>query len=144
MKLIRTLSLVVVLSTAGLAAAQSAGMKDMDMNNMDMKHCMDMKEMKDMDIQKCKDMHAMGPAKGPKDTAHKVMTHNAVGVVKAVDPSKGNVTISHGLVKSLKWPAMTMSFIVKDKMLFDKLTVDKKVSVKFEKQDADYVVTAVK
>jgi copper binding protein CusF len=39
---------------------------------------------------------------------------------------------------------MTMTFMVKDKMLFDKLTADRKVEFQLAKQGADYVVTAVK
>jgi len=74
----------------------------------------------------------------------KATTHQATGVVKALDTSKGSVTLAHGPVKSLNWPAMTMTFVVKDKMFFDKLAVDKKVTIDFAKQGADYVVTGVK
>lgn len=144
MKLIATLSLIFVLSASSLAIAQSGGMKDMDM-----KQCMEMKGMKDMgmkdmDMSKCKDMKGMEMDKKVQGTAPKVMTHKATGVVKAVDSSKGTVTLAHGPVKSLKWPAMTMSFAVKDKTLFDNLTVGKKVKVEFIKQDTDYIVTSVK
>ncbi|MNF49028.1 Cation efflux system protein CusF precursor [compost metagenome] len=34
----------------------------------------------------------------------------ASGLVKAIDTQKGTVTIAHGPVASLKWPAMTMAF----------------------------------
>jgi Cu/Ag efflux protein CusF len=37
-----------------------------------------------------------------------------------------------------------MSFAVKDKALFDKLAVGKKVNVELMKDGADYVVTAVR
>jgi len=124
-----------------------------NMKGMDMQTCMDMKGMKDtdmkgmdmksMDMQKCKDMMS------DKDkTSHakdaKAMTHKALAVVKAVDIDNGKVTLAHEPIKSLQWPAMTMGFAVKDKMLFDKLAVGKKVNVEIIKQDADYVVTAVK
>jgi Cu(I)/Ag(I) efflux system periplasmic protein CusF len=68
----------------------------------------------------------------------------AVGVVKQVDAAAGKVTIAHEAIKTLGWPAMTMSFSVKDKMLFDKLAVGKKVNFEVAKQGDDYVVTAVK
>ena len=144
MKLIATLSLILVLSASSLAIAQSGGMKDMDM-----KQCMEMKGMKDMvmkdmDMRKCKDRKGMEMGKKVQGTVPKVMTHKATGVVKAVDSSKGTVTLAHGPVKSLNWPAMTMSFVVKDKTLFDNLTVGKKVKVEFIKQDTDYIVTSVK
>ncbi len=71
-------------------------------------------------------------------------THNAVGVVKAVDQAKGSVTFVHEPVKSLNWPSMTMAFQVKDKALYEKLVPGKKVSFDFLQLGKDYVVTAVK
>jgi hypothetical protein len=44
---------------------------------------------------------------------------------------------AHEPIKSLKWPAMTMGFSVKDKSLFDKLKVGKKVDVEIAKQGSD-------
>jgi Cu(I)/Ag(I) efflux system protein CusF len=64
--------------------------------------------------------------------------------VKKVDKDQGKVTLAHEAVKSLKWPAMTMAFSVKDQSLFDKLAAGKKVNVEFVKQGSEYVVTAVK
>jgi len=71
-------------------------------------------------------------------------THEAVGVVKAVDQAKGAVTFAHEPVKSLNWPAMTMAFLVKDRALLDKLPVGKKVGFEFVQQSKEYVVTKVK
>jgi Cu(I)/Ag(I) efflux system periplasmic protein CusF len=68
----------------------------------------------------------------------------AVGIVKQVDVTAGKVTISHDAIAGLDWPAMTMSFGVKDKSLFDKLTVDRKVEFTVAKQGAAYVITSVK
>lgn len=36
--------------------------------------------------------------------------NHAVGVVKAVDATKGAITLSHEAVPEIKWPAMTMAF----------------------------------
>lgn len=69
--------------------------------------------------------------------------HEVTGVVKAVEQAKDRVTLAHSPVKSLQWPAMTMRFAVNDKSLFDKLAIARKVAFVFEKQDIDYVVTAV-
>jgi len=71
-------------------------------------------------------------------------THTATGTVKKADPKSGKVTLQHGPVASLNWPAMTMAFKVKDKALWPKLEDGKKVEVEFTKQGADYVVTGVK
>ena len=124
MKPIATLALIAVLSASSFAMAQSGGTKNMDMKGMDMK--------------------TMPMDKMSSDSNTKAIIHKATGTVKAVDPTKGTMTLVHGPVKSLNWPAMTMTFSVKDKMFFDKLVVDKKVTIDFTKQDADYVVTAVK
>jgi Cu(I)/Ag(I) efflux system protein CusF len=74
----------------------------------------------------------------------KAAVHQTDAVVKKINPASGKVTLAHGPVKSLNWPAMTMSFSVHDDALFDKLAVDKKVNVGFIKNGSDYVVTAVK
>ncbi|MGS0742326.1 copper-binding protein [Glaciimonas sp. GG7] len=123
MKPIVTLALIMACSTSPLALAQSGGTKTMDMKGMDMK--------------------AMPMEKMSSDSSIKAITHHATGTVKVVDPTKGTMTLVHGPVKSLNWPAMTMTFSVKDKTLFNKLPVDKKVTIDFTKQDANYVVTAV-
>ncbi|MFJ1471395.1 copper-binding protein [Massilia orientalis] len=104
-------------------------MKGMDMKNMDAKSCQDM--MKGMDMHQA-------------NKGSKMARHEAVGTVKSVDPAAGTVTLAHGPVKSLNWPAMTMGFAVKDKALFDKLSVGKKVDVEIVQQDDKYVITAVK
>jgi len=70
--------------------------------------------------------------------------HKATGVVKKVDPKAGTATLAHDPVKSLNWPAMNMTFQVKDRKLLDKLVLDRKVEVEFVQQGKDYVITAVK
>ena len=70
--------------------------------------------------------------------------NKATGIVKRVDRAKGTVSLAHDPVASLKWPAMTMSFTVKNPSLFDKLTADRKVEFEFVQQGKDYVITAVK
>jgi Cu(I)/Ag(I) efflux system protein CusF len=114
-------------------------MKGMDMKGMDMKSM----DMKGMSVEKCKEMMKAGGAQVGKENA-KAITHKAVAVVKKVDQEHGKVTLAHEAVQSLKWPAMTMAFSVKDARLFEKLAAGKKVNVEFAKQGAEYVVTAVK
>ena len=126
MKQSLALSLVLALSIAvpAVSHAQSGDMKGMDMK--DMHKGMDMKG---MDMGK-------KPAAGT--------AHQATGVVKKVDPKTGTVTLAHDPVASLKWPAMTMGFLVKDKALLDKLAIDKKVEFEFVQQGKDNVITGVK
>jgi Cu(I)/Ag(I) efflux system protein CusF len=92
--------------------------------------------------QKMDDMKGMDMPK--KTTAPAGATHSAKGEIKKVDAQSGTVTIAHGPVPSMKWPAMTMGFAVKDKMLLDKLTVGKTVDFEFQQESGKYVVTAVK
>ena len=47
-------------------------------------------------------------------------------------------------MKDLNWPAMTMTFMVKDKALLEKLALDKKVEFEFVQQGKDNVITGVK
>ncbi|GAB3378406.1 copper-binding protein [Azotobacter armeniacus] len=42
--------------------------------------------------------------------AAKPATASATGTVKKLDPQKGAITIAHGPVPVLKWPAMVMPF----------------------------------
>jgi Cu(I)/Ag(I) efflux system protein CusF len=125
MKLIPTVSLMLAMIVSSAAFAQSGGM-NMDMN-------------KDKGMASKGGMEHGKPMQGQAAKAHE-----ATGVVKALDTEKGTVTLAHGPVKSLNWPAMTMSFAVKDKALFNKLAVDKKVHIQFVQQGSDYVVTSVK
>lgn len=109
---------------AVVAHAQSGGMQGMEMKGMEKK------DMKGMDM-KGKSKTETGP-------------HKAVGVVKKIDAKAGTVTIDHGPVKSLNWPAMAMTFHVKDRALLDKLALDGKVEVGFEVRGKQNVINSVK
>ena len=100
-----------------MAAAQSGDMKGMD-------H----KDMKGMD------RDAKAPGK----------SHQAAGKVKSVDAAKGTVTIEHGPVASLNWPAMTMTFKAKDKKMLEALKPGQNIGIDFEQQGRDHVITKVK
>jgi len=64
--------------------------------------------------------------------------------VKKLDPAGSKVTIAHGPIPTMKWPAMNMTFTVKDKALLDKLSEGKKVEFQFVQQGSDYVITSAK
>jgi Cu(I)/Ag(I) efflux system protein CusF len=107
------------LSLAAVAHAQSDGMKGMDMKGMDMKGM-----------------------KSEKKAAATV--HQATGKVTKVDKAKAAVTIAHDPVASMKWPAMTMGFKVKNKALLEKLKSGENVEFSFVQQGKDYLITEVK
>lgn len=96
--------------------------------------------------QKMDDMKAMDMERKPavsKPHSH-AMTHTVRGIVKSVDAASEIVTVAHEPVKSMKWPAMTMGFKVKDKLLLEKFTAGNQVKFEFKQDGKDYVVTAVK
>jgi len=149
MKRFAQLAIISALSIPGATFAQSGDMKGMEMKNgcMDMKDMkgMDMKDMKNMNMQECKNMMKEHTADSKAQGAHKQGTvHKTSAVIKAVDPVNSKVTLDHDQVKTLNWPAMTMTFGVKEKSLLDKLAVGKKVDVEFTQQGSNYVVSAVK
>lgn len=55
--------------------------------------------------------HAAEPGTAPAAQASELQ-HRGVGTVKAIAPEAGKVTLDHGAIKSLGWPAMTMDFAV--------------------------------
>jgi Cu(I)/Ag(I) efflux system periplasmic protein CusF len=110
---------------ASVASGQSGGMKGMDMKDMDMKG-MDMK----------------GMDKGAKKAPRK--SHQAAGKVKSVDTAKGTVTIDHGPVASMNWPAMTMTFKAKDKKMLEGVKAGQNIEIDFQQQGKDHVITKVK
>ena len=83
------------------------------------------------------------PASVP--AAAKAAGHQAQGTVDSVDAQAGTVTLSHGPVASLKWPAMTMDFRIANASLTSALKPGAKVEVEFvERQPGEWVITAVK
>ena len=53
----------------------------------------------------------------PRAVGTKLETHSGEGRVEAVDAGRLSITLTHGPIASLKWPAMTMDFKVKDASL---------------------------
>lgn len=102
-----------------------------------------MGDMKDMGMQKMDGMKSMDMG-GQKAMPGAQATHMGLGVVKKLDAKAGSVTFDHEPVKSLDWPAMTMTFAVRDKLILDKLILGKKVEFEFIQDGKSYVVTGVK
>ena len=70
--------------------------------------------------------------------------HHAEGTVDEVDLQAGTVSISHGPVASLKWPAMTMEFKPANDALRQDLKPGARVSFEFvERQPGEWVITRV-
>jgi Cu(I)/Ag(I) efflux system periplasmic protein CusF len=67
----------------------------------------------------------------------------AEGKVNKVDAANGKVNISHDPIPSLKWPAMTMDFDLKNKADAAKLKPGQRITFDLEKSGKGYVVKNV-
>jgi len=116
MKLFIALSAVLALSVAMIPPGRAQGMGGMDVKGMDM----------------------------GKDNKSEGTVHKGAGTVKKVDRAGGKVTIAHGPIPTMKWPAMNMTFTVKNKAMLGKFSQDKKVEFEFVERGSDYLITSVK
>lgn len=71
-------------------------------------------------------------------------THRGTGTVRKIDAVKGTVTLSHGPIASLNWPAMTMNFKLKDASLAKGIKVGDVVDFELVQSGRDYVVTRLR
>jgi Cu(I)/Ag(I) efflux system membrane fusion protein len=75
--------------------------------------------------------HDAAPASG---------VHRAEGKIERIDAS-GEVTLAHGPVPTLKWPSMTMGFVMQDKTALSKFETGQSVRFEFkEGADGGYVI----
>ena len=70
--------------------------------------------------------------------------HKGTAVVKSVDAQKGTVTLAHGPIKSLEWPAMTMGFVAKDKKMLEAIKPGAKVEFEFVQEGSKNMITSIK
>lgn len=77
-----------------------------------------------------------------KATAEQV--HKGSGTVKGVDAKAGKISLAHGPIPSINWPAMTMDFAVKDKPALAKLKPGQKVEFNMvEHPKGQYLITEI-
>lgn len=71
--------------------------------------------------------------------------HKAQGTVDGIDVKSGTVSLNHGPVETLKWPAMTMEFKVANETLLKDLRPGMSVAFDFiERQPGEWVITGIK
>ena len=71
--------------------------------------------------------------------------HQAVGTVEEIDLASGTVSMAHGPIASLKWPAMTMEFKAANASLLQNLKPGAKVDFEFvERAPGEWVITSIK
>ena len=66
------------------------------------------------------------------------------GVIKAIDPKAGTLTIQHGSIPAVGWPAMTMTFKAKPATLLKGLKVGELITFDCTVRGAAAEVTAVR
>ncbi len=91
---------------------------------------------------------ACGAAETDKENAAAIapvasvdQTHSGTGTVESV--SGQQVTISHGPIKSLEWPAMTMPFTAKDAASVQGIKVGDRVAFTLTKSGNESVLTSI-
>jgi len=83
-----------------------------------------------------------GLGQGGAEAKTAAVGHQAEGTLDAIDAQGGSVTISHGPVASLKWPAMTMEFTPANPALVAKLKPGSHVRFEFiERKPGEWVIT---
>jgi Cu(I)/Ag(I) efflux system membrane fusion protein len=86
---------------------------------------------------------SMPPAVAPT-AARAAIGHKAEGTVDGIDLKNGTLSLNHGPVPTLKWPAMTMEFKAANASLLNDLKPGQAVRFEFvERQPGEYVVTAI-
>ncbi|TSA21949.1 MAG: efflux RND transporter periplasmic adaptor subunit [Betaproteobacteria bacterium] len=72
------------------------------------------------------------------------VSHRAEGRLEAVDIKTGTVSITHSPVASLKWPAMTMDFMLTHNALIGTLQPGAKITFSFvERKPGEWVITQI-
>jgi Cu(I)/Ag(I) efflux system membrane fusion protein len=86
-----------------------------------------------------------GLAASAKPSLPKGAGHQGVGKIEEIDSALGTVSLAHGPIASLKWPAMTMEFKVANEALLKALKPGAQVSFEFvERAPGEWVITSVK
>ena len=87
------------------------------------------------------DAHQAGGKSHQSPADPSFMAH---GKINRIDAEAGTVNITHGPIKALNWPGMTMGFRVADKSLLKELKAGDEVDFDLAKAPAgNYVVTRI-
>ncbi len=86
---------------------------------------------------------AQKPAPGGLPAAPAV-GHKGRGTIDSIDVNAGTVSLNHGAIASLKWPAMTMEFKIANASLLNGLKVGAPVSFEFvEHHPGEWMITSI-
>jgi len=83
-------------------------------------------------------------ARGDGEQTGAGTTHRAEGRIDAIDRASGSVTVTHGEIPSLKWPAMTMDFTLADSALVDGITPGTAARFEFRQgEPGEFLITRI-
>lgn len=68
----------------------------------------------------------------------------STGTVTQVDAAAGTITINHGPIEAVSWPAMTMQFTAEDPAILQGVAVGDTVAFELKSATETSVVTAVR
>jgi len=88
------------------------------------------------------DEMAMDSADMPMVQSDTQQTGSAEGTVTAIDPEAGTITIEHGPVEAVGWPAMTMAFESSD-MMRQQVSIGDEVTFQFRTTDAGGEIVSI-
>ena len=123
----RTTTLMSLLALPLALAACDSGQDTAEMNHMPMAEnemIMDGEEMPMM------------------DAGSIMQTASAQGTVTAIDAEAGTITVDHGPVPAIEWPAMTMAFEA-DEQLRSEVSVGEGIAFEFRTGSEGSVITSI-
>ncbi|WP_244884887.1 copper-binding protein [Croceicoccus mobilis] len=76
------------------------------------------------------------------DTGNAMQSASAQGTVTAIDAEAGTITVDHGPVPAIEWPAMTMAFEA-DEQLRSEVSVGEGIAFEFRTGSEGSVITSI-
>lgn len=123
----RTTTLMSLLALPLALAACDSGQDTAEMNDMPMAENEMMMDGEEMPM--------MEPGSG-------MQTASAEGTVTAIDAEAGTITVDHGPVPAIEWPAMTMAFEA-DEQLRSEVSVGEGIAFEFRTGSEGNVITSI-
>ncbi|SMQ73996.1 MULTISPECIES: copper-binding protein [Erythrobacteraceae] len=123
----RTTTLMSLLAFPLALAACDSGQDTADMNDMPMAENEMMMDGEDMPMM---------------EPGSEMQTVSAEGTVTAIDAEAGTITVDHGPVPAIEWPAMTMAFEA-DEQLRSEVSVGEGIAFEFRTGSEGSVITSI-
>lgn len=123
----RTTTLMSLLALPLALAACDSGQDTAEMNDMPMAENEMMMDGEDMPMM---------------EPGSEMQTASAEGTVTAIDAEAGTITVDHGPVPAIEWPAMTMAFEA-DEQLRSEVSVGEGIAFEFRTGSEGNVITSI-